>query len=429
MARPDATKWANRRFLVVLGLPAFGLALSYTLVTTYLPVLIERLTGPTLTGVMIGGEGALALFVPIMVGSWSDATSTRIGARMPFVLVGAACAVIGLLVIPLNIGSLAGIGLGLVLFFVGYFFYQSPYYALFPDLVPDSQRGRSQGVQGGLRSLGLLLSLSVGGVLLNLWHPAPFLTGAVAITAVTAVLYHSLRLRFRQHLPAESRSHRSAWAAEWDLVARDRDIRRWAVANSLWEAALGGLRVFVVLYFIRGLDLSLPQVSGALTLVGLAAVVAAPVAGRLADRSGHRPVMLTALWVFALGLIIPVLTTNRYFILGIVPVAFAAVVLLTLPYSVLMGLLPQRERHGIGAGLFGFSRGIGIVIGPLVAGAAVELSGDWQFLTFAATDGYAAVFAVTSVLLLASIPVMSGMNKQRPVRGDRGPPHDGRSVE
>ena len=63
----------------------------------------------------------------------------------------------------------------------------------------------------------------------------------------------------------------------------------------MWEAGLGALRAFVVLYFTRGLGLSLREVSGALALVGVAALVAAPLAGKLADRFGHRPVMLAAL--------------------------------------------------------------------------------------------------------------------------------------
>jgi hypothetical protein len=52
--------WAQRRFLFGLALPAFGLSLAYTLVTTYGPVLLEDLSGPTVTGALIGTEGILA---------------------------------------------------------------------------------------------------------------------------------------------------------------------------------------------------------------------------------------------------------------------------------------------------------------------------------------------------------------------------------
>ena len=395
--------------LAALGLPAFGIALAYTIATTYLPVLVERLSSPATTGFLIGGEGLLSLVVPVVVGSWSDATRTRLGARMPFVLAGAALAVAGLLVIPSTTDSLLGMGVGLGVFFLGYFVYYSPYYALFPDLVPDSQRGRSQGVQGGFRSVGMLASLAIGGLLMQWWLPLPFVVSALAIAGTTLVLHRSVRREF--HTPDARPQHASnGWVDEWRMVRDRPDIRRWAVANALWETAVGALRVFVVLYFTRGLRLSLPQVSGALALVGAAAVLAAPVSGALADRFGHRRVMKIALWVFGLGVLPAVFTTDTRFIAAIIPVAFAAVILLTLPYSMLMGMLPARQEHGAGAGLYGFSRGIGVLLGPLLGGLVVEVCGSWDFLVFARTEGYSAIFALTSVVLLLSLPVLGRMD-------------------
>ncbi len=409
---PRSPRWSDRTLLAALGLPAFGIALAYTLVTTFLPVLIERTSGPAVTGFIVGGEGLLSLILPVVIGTWSDSTRSRLGSRMPFILAGAALTVAGLLVIPASIGSLAGIAIGLAIFFVGYFVYYSPYYALFPDLVPASQHGRSQGAQGGFRSAGMLLSLATGGLLLHVWLPLPFFVGALAVIAVTAVLYWSVRERFQQGV-AHGNKVRNGWTAEWNLLSSSADIRRWAVANSLWEAGLGALRVFVVLYFSVGLGMSLLQVSAALALVGVVAIVAAPVSGKLADRYGHRPVMLTAVWVFGIGLLPPLFTVDRAFIAGIVPVACAAVVLLTLPYSVLMGLLPKDEDHGVGAGLFGFSRGVGILIGPLAAGVAVRLTRPVEALVFDETQGYAAIFGVAAVLLLLSVPFLSRIRMGR----------------
>ncbi|MBA8824134.1 MFS family permease [Saccharopolyspora lacisalsi] len=418
---PHPLEGRDRTLLAALGLPAFGIALAYTLVTTYLPVLVERLSGPAITGFLISGEGLLSLFLPVIVGSWSDSISTRLGSRMPFILAGTVLTVVGLLIIPADTGSLTAIGVGLAIFFIGYFVYYSPYYALFPDLVPAAQHGRSQGAQGLFRSAGMLLSLAVGGLLLHLWQPLPFLVGAAAITCVTVVLYLSVRERCGRGSPRDQPS-RNGWSVEWELLRDNDDIRSWTIANSFWEAALGALRVFVVLYFTRGLGLSLPQVSGALALVGVA-VVSAPLSGKLADRYGHRPVMTTAVWIFALGLLLPLFTINTIFIAGIVPVACAAVVLLTLPYSVLMGLLPAHRHHGVGAGLFGVSRGLGILAGPLLAGLAVQLLEPVQFLVFHETDGYSAVFGVASLLLLASIPVLGRIRmdpREAPGKQDTG---------
>ncbi len=122
------------------------------------------------------------------------------------------------------------------------------------------------------------------------------------------------------------------------------------IANTCWEAAIGSLRIFVVLYFTVGLGLSLTTTSAALALVGVGALIAAPVAGKLADRYGPRPVIQGATWVFVAGLLPTQVTSSSIYSVAIVPVAFAAVVLITLPYTLLVELLPQNRDHGVGAG-------------------------------------------------------------------------------
>jgi MFS family permease len=231
--------------------------------------------------------------------------------------------------------------------------------------------------------------------------------GAVAVVVVTGLLVLGIRGRVGQADSAESHpTGHNGFLQDWRLVRAHRPVRLWAIGNSCWEAAIGVLRTFVVLYFTKGLGLSLRGASAALGLVGIAAVIAAPVAGKLADRYGSRSVMNVAVWVFAIGLIPPLVTTNKYFIAAILPIAFAAVVLMTLPYALLMDLLPNDDSHGAEASLFGFSRGVGIIVGPLLAGLAIQLTAQAPALTLAQTKGYSAMFAVAMVLLLVSTPVL-----------------------
>jgi len=57
------------------------------------------------------------------------------------------------------------------------------------------------------------------------------------------------------------------------------------------------------------------------------------------------------------------------------------------------------EDHGLVSGLFGLSQGAGIVLGPLLAGAAVVLLEP----SFSATEGYGAIFLVAGGAVLASL--------------------------
>lgn len=392
----------------MLGLPALGIAFAYTTVTTYVPVLLEGFAGPAVTGALIGGEGLLALVIPVVVGGWSEGVRSdrfgRLGGRAPFILVGALVAAAALVTLAIGSESMVAVSCALGIFFVAYFVYYAPYYALYPDLVPNEISGRSQGFQGALRSGGLLLGLAGSGFLLSLWQPLPFVIAAIGIPAVTLGLY--LGVRGRAAAAATPSKRENGFHAIAALVRNDPAIRRWAIANICWEAAIAALRTFVVLYFTKGLGLSIRHAAMALALVGAAALVAAPIAGKAGDRYGPRPIMMIAVCAFAIGLTPTLFTTSLAYITAIIPIAFAAVVLMTLPYALLMDLLPDTDKHGAGAGLFGLSRGIGVIIGPTLAGAATAILQATPTLTFAETNGYSAAFAVAALLLAASTPYL-----------------------
>jgi len=86
-------------------------------------------------------------------------------------------------------------------------------------------------------------------------------------------------------------------------------------------------------------------------------------------------------------------------------IAFAAGILLALPYALMMGLMPS-DSHGAAAGLYGFTGGAGLVLGPLVAGVAIEVAEP----LLESTQGYAAMFGVVSAAVLASIPLVRGID-------------------
>ena len=136
------------RLLRTLSLPTFGLALAVSVLTTYAPVLLGKSTDSgAAIGLAIGAEGVFALFIPVLVGSLSDRTTTRLGRRLPYAIFAAPLLAFPLVLLPFSDSYAATVGL-VSLFFVGYFVYYPPYQALFAELVPASHVGRAQSVQG-----------------------------------------------------------------------------------------------------------------------------------------------------------------------------------------------------------------------------------------------------------------------------------------
>jgi MFS family permease len=137
------------------------------------------------------------------------------------------------------------------------------------------------------------------------------------------------------------------------------------VANALWELALAAIKSFVVLWLTAGLGYPLSQTSAIIGAVALVILVAAALSGKLADRYGRVRIIRIALWVYGVGLLVPLLNATPLLIVPAIPlIAFGGGVTMTLPYALLMPIMPP-EQHGSVTGLYSISRGVGIMLGPV----------------------------------------------------------------
>ena len=387
------------RLITTLSFPTFGLALAMTVLTTYAPVLLgAHGASRTTIGLAIGAEGFFALFLPVLVGALSDRTRSRFGRRLPYAVFAAPLLAVPLVLVPFAPSFAATVAL-VSLFFVGYFVYYPPYQALFLELVPAPYRGRAQGVQGMMRGLGLGAALVAGGLLFSAWAPLPFLVGAAAVALATLALVRGV--------PAEAVERAEEGAGEQvgvlALLRRAGDLRRFLVANALWEFSFMGLKTFIVLYVVEGLGRSLATASAVIGVVAAAYVVAAPASGYIGDRIGLARLLRIAIWLYGAGLLFAAaLDSLTPMLVGLPVIALAGAVLMTLPYGVLMELTPAGAEGAV-SGLVNLSRAFGVVLGPVAVGAAIDLLGG----LFPSTNGYGAMWiaiGVPIVLSLAFVP-------------------------
>jgi MFS family permease len=414
----------QRKELEALGVPALAMAFSVTIVSAYLPVVARSFTGSTtVIGVLIAGEGLMALWVPMLVGTWSDHYRNRGGSRLAFVALGTPLAAVFIVLMGV-VGSLPALGLLVTLFFCVYFFTYEPYRALYPDLLPAALAGRGQGSQALWRGSGTFMALAAGGVLLSAWRVLPFLVSAVLLVAavgtLVAVLPRLVPRRRRRGLPDRESLARAVGDVRRDvrcLVKEHPELRLYVVANCLWELSLGALKTFVVLYVTRGLGFTLDQASFIIGGVAVVILVGAVLSGKVADRAGIARTMQVGVWIYGLALTVPALTTAHAALIAAVPfIAFGGGMTMTLSYAILIPLMP-KDMHGLLTGFYSMSRGLGVMLGPLLGGVAIQLLQG----TFRATHGYQAVWIVTSASLLLSIPALRAMTsireQERPRRG------------
>jgi MFS family permease len=128
-------------------------------------------------------------------------------------------------------------------------------------------------------------------------------------------------------------------------------------------------------------------------------LLAALLTGKLADRYGRLRVLQVAVPVYGVGLLVPLVFSSPAVVALATPfVAAGGGVIMSLPYAVLMPLMPESE-HGALTGYYSFSRGMGTWLGPLLGGVAIAAAGG----VFSSTQGYQAVWGVCAVAVLLSL--------------------------
>ena len=287
-------------------------------------------------------------------------------------------------------------------FFFAYYVYEPPYRGLYPDLLPETAYGRSQGVQHLFRGLAIARRARRRRV------PVPGVgTGAVSARRRSSSSRHaSCPIVFVREDGGHGRVFEGVRAYlrhSWRVLRANRDVAKFLVANSAWEGTFAGARTFVLLYVTVGLGESVTTSSIVLAAVAGGYIVAALVAGPLGDRFGLAPLIVVASVVYGGGLLGGGLATewHAWYLAIIFFVAIAGGTVMTLAWGLLFKLMPAGDRGAV-AGLATTTKGIGLVIGPLFVGACIDLLRG----PFGETAGYQALWPLLGIPILLVVPLV-----------------------
>jgi MFS family permease len=350
---------------------------------------------------VLAAEGVFALTLPLVIGPWSDTFHTPLGRRRPFMLV-AIGPIVFCLALMSFMPSLWTTTLVVLAFFFAYYVYETPYRGLYPDVLPQRVFGRSQSVQHVFRGIAIGGGLIGGLALFDIWQPAPFLlaSGVVTVACLVPVLF----VREDGGHGRVFEGVRAYVRHSWRLFRADRDVAVFLAANAAWEGTFAGARTFVLLYITIGLG---EPYSTAIAVMGAVAggyLIAAVVSGPIGDRIGIAKVILVCAVIYGGGLVAGGLgrTWHWWYLALIFLVAIAGGSVMTLAWALLFKLMPAQDRGAI-SGLATTTKGIGLLIGPLLAGAVIDLLRPH----LEATDGYQALWPVLGIPILLSIPLVA----------------------
>ncbi|MGG4467943.1 MFS transporter [Paenibacillus alvei] len=264
-------------------------------------------------------------------------------------------------------------------------------------LASDSSRGRVVGnVMSGLL-LGIMLARPLSSLVADYfgWNFV-FVFSAAAVMLLAFVLLKVLPER----KPTTNTSYKALLGSMWFLLKTTPILRRRAAYHAFVFASFSLFWTTVPL-FLAGPTFDFSQKEIALfALVGVAGAIAAPIAGRLADRGWTRPATGVALATVIISLLLP-LQIHTGSNTGIVILVVSAILLdagvsanLVLGQRTLFSLSPEiRSRlNGLFMAIFFFGGAIGSAVGGLT-----YAKGGWSAVLW-----IGAAFPIIAILYFAT---------------------------
>ena len=272
-----------------------------------------------LVGIIMACDNLAALILLPLFGRLSDRTHTKIGKRMPYILVGTFVSAVAFPFIPLffHNGNMAGmiIMMGIVLIFM--MMYRNPAVSLMPDITPKPLRAKANGIinimgylgGGAATILGVFLKLS------DYINVIPFIVASLLMIISAIVLYFSIREnKIAEEMKEEMAEGERLAAIEEPATdegpmprANKRMLLAILAAEFLWFMSDNAIGTYIGNYVIYYLNAS----SGATMILtlggGLASAVGFLIAGGIAEKIGRKWTVCSGLFLSLLAGLIMIL--------------------------------------------------------------------------------------------------------------------------
>jgi MFS family permease len=379
------------------------LFLAPLLVTLALKVnaLVGIEQAPGSLAVVTSTGALLAMVGNPFFGRLSDRTTSRLGMRRPWMVIGLVGGSLGILVVALA----PNVPVVLVGWCIAQLLFNALLAALaavLPDQVPPAQRGLVSGFLGicvPIASVSgtFLVQLFTGNRLMMFLGPC--VIGGFFILLFAASL-HDRRL---------ARADRPAWsllelASTFYVNPRRNPDFAWAFASRfLFVLAYAFLVTYQVYYLLEQIDSAEADVPRQVflgTLVQSSIVVAASlIGGRLSDRTGRRKVfVLTAAMVYGLALfVLAIAGSFNGFLVGMAIGGLGFGVYTAVDLALVVDVLPDKDNAAKDLGVLNIAGALPFSVAPGIAPAILAI-GDGSYGVLYAVAGVGAILGAAAIV-------------------------------
>ncbi|HSV98290.1 MAG TPA: MFS transporter [Spirochaetota bacterium] len=402
--------------IFLLGFGSFGFSAVWFIYNSFVPLFLQErfLMAPAMIGFFMTLDNIAALFIQPPMGAWSDRVRTRIGRRMPFIILGIPVAATAFVFVPLApILPLFAVCTGT--FILSMAIWRTPVVALLADITPSANRSQANGITNFMGGIGGIIAALGGGALFAMNHAYPFWLGSCLVVLAGGMLFAFIR---------EPREYESNFEEKPELWAnlkiilrdRERSALRIFLAHFFWFIALNAIEAFFTLYAKN--HLGYPGEHGSrilgqflLTLV-LFALPAGIIGGKIGRKRsimlGLSVLMVTLLTIFFLDREVLTIVLTTLPVLGSVPVVGGLLMICGIAWMMVnVNSLPMVVdmtdglRAGTYTGIYYLFITAAAIAGPNINGWIIQLSGS----------DYSSIYISSAVFVGIAFIMMLGVRR------------------
>ena len=325
----------NKKRTFLIGFAFFGILLLWQVYDSWCPTLLteiiktkmgtaDELEVQWLVGIIMACDNLAALILLPIFGSLSDKTHTKIGKRMPYILVGTFVSAIAFPFIPLffhlnKIGAMIAM-MAIVLLFM--MMYRNPAVALMPDITPKPLRAKANGIINIMGYFGGAFATVLGMVFVlskylkgehNLMTiELPFVIASLLMVISALVLFFTIKENKIEEEIKDELEEGERLAAIADPVDDDKPMSKanrimlFAIlgAEFLWFMSDNALGTYLNNYVYYAMGAATSNTSMMFIAGGLASVIGFATAGFIADKVGRKWTISSGLALTFLGLVL-----------------------------------------------------------------------------------------------------------------------------
>src|SRR3989475_6070846 len=277
-----------------IGLVSLGGQMSAALYNAYLPIFYGAfIASNTLIGLVMIIDNIASLTIQPYFAGLSDRVDSKLGRRIPFRLACSHIAALFSALIP-RASSLALLFAATILVNTAGAAFNSPGYALMPDITPRPLRSRANGILNMMGGLGAVIAFLVLSPLIRRSRTLPFdvasgiLLGALVVILLVIRERRLSQLYLADQAPASGvEVGRLLPAARMVVLSRDRTLLFLMLGALSWVAAVNGVQNMFTRYGVQHLGLDPAGATSILAFFAIAFIACSVPAGILGDRIGR----------------------------------------------------------------------------------------------------------------------------------------------